>query len=102
MSLDSNWIDSLLKAKPWRDLALRALVWFTVSGVAAYFALHRGLTPISFLDRVISSLAPIANAIGTFALLLTLPALALKDLESVSLSHNLLTVTRAISRRAQQ
>ena len=84
MALDKNYFDDKLKEKPWRDLDFRALVWFCISGLAAYFALRGGITPLSFLERTAKSIAPIANFVGAFAVWLVLPALALKDLEFFS------------------
>lgn len=84
MALDKNDFDDFLKDKPWRDLVFRAVVWFAISGAAAYLALHKGVRALLFLDRVAASVAPLVNLVGTFAVLLTVPAVAFKDLEFVA------------------
>jgi len=84
MALDKSRFDEFLKANAWRDLAFRAAVWFAISGAAAYLALHKGIRASQFLERVVTSVAPLVNLVGTFAVLLAMPALALKDLEAVA------------------
>lgn len=81
MALDKNWFDEFLKEKPRPDLVFRGRVWLFISIVAATHATRHGVTPNGFLGRVTSSLAPLANALGTLALLLCIPALAFKDLD---------------------
>lgn len=84
MALDKNYFDDRLKDKPWRDLVFRATVWFAISGVAAYLALNNGVTAFAFLERMVKSVGPLVNKIGTVAVILAAPALALKDLEHVA------------------
>lgn len=84
MALDKNYFDDRLKDKPWRDLAFRAAVWFAISGIAAHVALNSGVSALAFLERVAKSVGPLAKMIGTAAVLLAAPALALKDLEHVA------------------
>ena len=81
MGMDKTKADEYLKDEPWRDLTFRAVLWLVISGVASLVAFQRGLSALDVLDRTAQSIGPLVNLVGTFAVFLALPALALKDLE---------------------
>lgn len=83
MSIDSNEFDSWLKAKLYRDIIFRSIIWFGISFATGYLAiLYRGISPIEYFRGMGDTLMPLVNTIGTFSLLLCVLALMLKDLEA--------------------
>jgi hypothetical protein len=85
MATDKTAFDDYLKDRLHREILFRVLVWASVSGLTAYYASRTAqFTSISHLQRVADSLAPVVNAIGVIAIILSGIALVLKDLEHVS------------------
>ncbi|WP_295520068.1 hypothetical protein [uncultured Stenotrophomonas sp.] len=85
MATDKTAFDDFLKEALYRDILFRVVVWAIVAGLATCYA--RGsaeFTSIAHLQRVADSLAPMVNTIGVTAIVFSVVALALKDLENVS------------------
>ena len=82
MSTDKNDFDDFLKKKLYRDLLFRSVIWIGIASATGYLAVfYRGIQPLEYLERVSATLAPLANTLGTFSLLLCVLAMMLKDLE---------------------
>ncbi|MGN2438039.1 hypothetical protein [Pseudomonas syringae] len=83
MATDKNDFDDWLKEKLYRDLLFRAVVWASISVLAAYYAIDAlGIKPLDYFDRMQQSLGRMINGLGSVSLLLCLPALFFKDLEA--------------------
>ncbi|WP_122283610.1 hypothetical protein [Pseudomonas syringae group genomosp. 3] len=83
MATDKNKFDDWLKAKLYRDLLFRAVVWASISALAAYYAIDAlGIKPLDYFDRMQQSLGKMINSLGSISLLLCLPALFFKDMEA--------------------
>lgn len=82
MATDSNLFDTCLKKNLVRDLVFRMTVWSIISGLAAHFALvELQGDPFEYLKRMGVSVGKLVNYLGSIAILLSVPALFLKDLE---------------------
>lgn len=88
MATERTAFDDYLKGSLHRDILFRVLVWAFVAGLTTYYASRTtDFTSISHLQRVADSLAPVVNAIGVTAIVISGIALVLKDLEHVSPAH---------------
>ena len=88
MATDKTAFDDYLKKQLHRDILFRTLVWASVAGLTTYYASRSTtFTSIDNLKRVLDSLAPVVNAVGFTAIILSCVALLLKDLEHVSPQH---------------
>lgn len=82
MATDKNKFDTFLKQNLIRDLLFRGLIWGAISLFAAYWSIHHlDINPLSYMDRMGGSLGGLLNRIGTFSILICVPALMFKDLE---------------------
>ncbi|WP_407276391.1 hypothetical protein [Halothiobacillus sp. DCM-1] len=95
MSTDDNEFDNLLKRKLYRDLLFRSVIWIGVASATGYLAVfYQGIKPLDYFERVSKTLAPLANTVGTFSLLLCVIAMMLKDLEATLTKPTLVAATR--------
>jgi hypothetical protein len=85
MATDKTAFDDFLKAKLYRDIGFRIVVWASISGLTAYYASrHKGFTTVAYLQKVADALMPVVNVIAVTAILMSGAALILKDLEHVA------------------
>jgi len=96
MLTDDNAFDKKLKTNLFLDLGFRFGLWLLISMAIAGVVLDRGDSLLKHFDRVQSALAPLANTFGTFALLLCVLALMLKDIEHTTKSESVRKATRGM------
>lgn len=85
MTTDKNQFDTYLKQALHRDIAFRIAVWAVIAVVAAILSSSReGYDAIAFFNATARELGPMISKVGVAALVLSLPACVLKDLEHVS------------------
>jgi len=85
MTTDRNQFDSYLKQALHRDIIFRIAVWAVIAAVATLIAsAEKGYNGVEYFRAVAHKLGPLINTIGVVALLISMPALVLKDLEHVA------------------
>jgi hypothetical protein len=83
MPVEVTRFDSFLKEKLYRDILFRAAVWLAIAALTARVATAR-LSSVEYLAKLSASLMPVLVQIMWATLILSIPALILKELEFVS------------------
>lgn len=82
MTTDASKFEDALKKSLGKDLVFRISVWIIISFVGAYLSLHYfAVDPLDYLSNLGKSILRLLNILGSFALIIGIPALMTKDME---------------------
>lgn len=85
MATDKTAFDDFLKQRLHRDILFRILVWASIAGLtASYASRDKAFTTVAYLQKTANALMPVVNTIGVAAIVLSVIALILKDLDHVA------------------
>lgn len=82
MPVEVTRFDSFLKERLYRDILFRVVVWLAIAALTARVATQK-LSSVEYLARLTTSLMPVLGNVMWATLMLSVPALVLKELEFV-------------------
>lgn len=82
MSTQASKFEEALKQSLSKDLIFRIVVWSVISWTGAYLSLqYFAVEPLDYLNNLGKSILRLLNILGTFSLIMSIPALMSKDME---------------------
>lgn len=83
IKIEESKFEKKLKQSLISDLCFRGVIWATISLLTAFIAIHQlPVDPLTYLERLGDSLTRLLNWLGSFALIISIPAIMSKDLEA--------------------